>query len=269
LSGKQKRSAPNFQCIRSFPCFPSFVLLLLFGVLLLSLFRQSSQEVAASADRNECIILLHGLARTHHSMENLEKQLSERGFKVFNLDYPSTKYSIDFLASEILEKLVEQVRGSSCSKIHFVTHSMGGIVVRYYLKNISFPQMGRVVMLAPPNQGSHLVDLFKKNVLFKKIRGPAAQQLGTEPESVPLSLGPVNFELGVIAGNRSFYPLNSAIIPGPDDGIVAVERTKVEGMADFILLPYSHPFIMNKTETVEQILEFLRHGKFLEKRAVQ
>jgi len=221
----------------------------------------SSRDTIASED-SECVILLHGLKRSFHSLEKLEKHLSASGYLVINLDYPSTKYPIPDLAEDILDEVVIECKQTPIEKIHFVTHSMGGIVVRYYLKHHKLPQIGRVVMLSPPNGGTELVDFHRKSLLFKKTHGPAGQQLGTGAESLPLELGPVDFELGIISGNRSFYPLNSALIPGPDDGIVSVERTKVEGMTDFILLPYSHPFIMQKNAVFEQVIQFLKSGKF-------
>jgi len=236
-----------------------YISLLLFALFLSDC--HSSQNTAATEDE-ECVILLHGLARSFRSLEKLEKHLSDLGYRVINLDYPSTKYSIPNLADNILDAAVKQCEQTPVEKIHFVTHSMGGIVVRYYLKHHKLPQLGRVVMLSPPNKGSELVDFYKKGPLFKKTHGPAGLQLGTGDESLPLKLGPVDFELGVISGNRSFYPLNSALIPGLDDGIVSVERTKVEGMADFLLLPYSHPFIMQKEVVLEQVVHFLREGKF-------
>ena len=137
---------------------------------------------------------------------------------------------------------------------------MGGIVARYYLKDRQVPNLGRVVMLGPPSQGSELVDEWKDNRLFKLVNGPAGAQLDTE--SVPSRLGPVAFELGVIAGNKSIDPLFSRIIPGPDDGKVAVARTRVEGMKDFMVLPYNHTFIMRQPEVTRQVVHFLRYGVF-------
>ncbi len=195
-------------------------------------------------------------------MVKLEEYLSNRGYRVINLDYPSTKSPIPNLADNILDEAVTECGQTPYTKLHFVTHSMGGIVVRYYLKHHNLPSLGRVVMLSPPNSGTELVDFYKKGLLFKKTHGPAGLQLGTGDGSLPLELGPVDFELGVIAGDKSFYPLNSALIPGPDDGIVSVQRTKVEGMSDFLILPFSHPFIMQKEIVLEQVVHFLREGKF-------
>jgi len=233
-------------------------------VLLLLVFSQSfeSTDQQNEPEKDAYVILLHGLARTNHSMVKLEKTLSSHGYKVINVDYPSTKHPIEFLADDILSDILDQFSGTHQSKIHFVTHSMGGIVVRYYLKHHKLSNLGRVVMLSPPNQGSELIDHLKDNFIFKITHGPAGQQLGTDEDSVPIKLGPVDYELGVIAGNRSFYPLYSMILPGPDDGLVSVERAKVAGMADFLILPQSHPFIMQSKDVIEQVIHFLEHGAF-------
>lgn len=197
-------------------------------------------------------------------MRALEGNLSGLGFRVINVNYPSTKYPIEYLA-EYVGKTIHQCR-IDCTdeeRIHFVTHSLGGIVLRYYLKENQLHNLGRVVMLSPPNQGSELVDNLRDNILFKIVTGPSGQQLGTDSSSVPITLGPVDFELGIIAGNRSLNPIFSHLIPGEDDGRVPVERSKVEGMADFLIVPQVHPFIMNSPEVVKQAVYFLEHGRFL------
>ncbi len=216
----------------------------------------------AGAKKDESVILLHGLGRSSRSMTKLEKNLSEQGYRVLNVNYLSTEHPIEYLADEMLNSIIQEWDKKAGSKLHFVTHSMGGIIVRYYLKQHKLPRLGRVVMLSPPNQGSELVDQLKGNFIFDKSRGPAAGQLGTDKNSLALSLGPVDFEPGVIAGSRSMNPFYSSILPGPDDGVVAVERTKVEGMADFLVVPYSHRSIMKKKEVIAQVVYFLEHGSF-------
>jgi hypothetical protein len=117
-------------------------------------------------------------------------------------------------------------------------------------------------MLSPPNKGSEIVDTLGQSRLFKILHGPAGNQLGTNSGSLPMSLGPVNFELGIITGDRSINWINSLIIPGKDDGKVPIERARVEGMADFLVVHATHPFIMRNREVMEQCLTFLRNGKF-------
>lgn len=234
-----------------------FVLFFLFALQRPEALAQSTNQ-----EKDDFVILLHGLGRSNRSMVEIEKSLSGLGYKVINVNYASTKHTIEFLADEILNDLIERYNKIPQSKIHFVTHSMGGIVVRYYLKHHKMPNLGRVVMISPPNQGSELVDHLKDSSIFKKINGPAARQLGTGEDSVPQNLGPVDFELGVIAGNRTINPLSSLILPGPDDGVVSVERTKVAGMKDFLVLPQSHTFIMQSDDVIEQVIHFLEHGAF-------
>jgi len=117
-------------------------------------------------------------------------------------------------------------------------------------------------MLAPPNQGAELADFFSRLPFFDWILGPVGIQLGTGPDSIPNSLGPVDYEVGVIAGNHSFNPLFSALIPGPDDGLIAVERTRLAGMTDFLVLPCIHPLIMSYKRVIRQTAHFLAQGCF-------
>ncbi len=208
------------------------------------------------------VVLLHGLGRTDLSMLRMESVLAERGYSVVNVDYPSTQHSIEHLAAEELGPALELCCSADSIPVHFVTHSMGGIVLRYYLDTHEVQQLGRVVMLSPPNQGSELADWVAESPLLQKILGPSVEQLGTDSASVPSQLGPVDFELGVIAGNRTLNPLFSRMIPGADDGKVAVENTKVEGMADFLVVPHSHTYIMMNEEVIDQVIHFLEEGRF-------
>lgn len=215
----------------------------------------------------EDVILVHGLARTKYSMGKVEKFLARGGYRVWNFNYPSTQYPLAILSERYLGAFI-RTHGDPARPMHFVTHSMGGLVVRCYFKAHPPQQFGRVVMLAPPNQGSEVTDWHKARFTYKWFLGPAGQQLGTDAASIPMQLGPVNFELGVIAGDRSINPFNSRRIPGPDDGKVAVERTKVAGMQDFLLVHASHTFIMRDAHVLTQIAHFLQTGRFRRKSAV-
>jgi pimeloyl-ACP methyl ester carboxylesterase len=218
----------------------------------------SAQEPAASP---ETVVLLHGLGRTSKSMNYMQGQLTETGYNVFNYDYESRKNEIDSLVTDL-----QQYLGTCCSQkesdLHFVTHSLGGILVRALIARERPKNIGRVVMLSPPNRGSETVDLLKDYKLFKTIFGPASMQLGTDPDSVPNRLGPADFELGIITGDKTIDPVSSLIIPGVDDGKVAVENTKLEGMADFLIMNVSHAYIMENPEVVGEVIHFLRNGSF-------
>lgn len=217
---------------------------------------------ASFAQPQECVILLHGLARTSQSMESLAQYLQTNGYRVINMDYPSREFTIEILAEKAIDPALEKCREEKFRTIHFVTHSLGGILIRQYLSNRQIPELKRVVMLAPPNRGSHVVDDYKKLAPFKWMNGPAGLQLGTDKDSIPNTLGAVNFDLGVIAGTSTINLILSQSIPNPDDGKVSVENTKIEGMRDFIALPVTHPFIMKNKKTQAQTLHYLQMGRF-------
>jgi triacylglycerol esterase/lipase EstA (alpha/beta hydrolase family) len=195
-------------------------------------------------------------------MSKLEKRLKSEGFSVVNLGYASRSNRIEMLASETLPKNIQVCRDGGADHVHFVTHSMGGILVRHYLGNNKLRDLGRVVMISPPNGGSEVVDKFGSSFVYQWINGPAGEQLGTNENSFVKNLGDVTFDLGVIAGTGSVNPLFSWIIPGPDDGKVSVENTRVNGMRDHTTVPASHPFIMNNRQTIDQVIHYLRTGKF-------
>jgi len=226
--------------------------------------------MAAGADNPEpkadveCVVLLHGLGRTSQSMDKMAKALATVGYATANLDYASREHPIEKLALDVIPQGLQRCRAQGAFRIHFVTHSLGGILVRYYLSRKSVQGLGRVVMLSPPNQGSEVADALQDTVFYQWYTGPAGQQLGTGPGSLVIRLGPVHYPVGVITGNtHAFFDARLAdLIPGPNDGKVSVEHAKVEGMADFLALPYAHPFIMEEREVVVQTIHFLRYGRF-------
>jgi len=206
-----------------------------------------------------CVVLLHGLARTESSFALMETALKGEGFHIVRPGYPSTKATISALADQVIPDALAQCTGD---EVHFVTHSMGGILVRDWLSRNKPANLGRVVMLAPPNKGSEIIDVFAGRYLFDQLNGPAASQLGTGQQSLPLALPPVDYPVGVIAGNQSLNVYFSSLLPGADDGKVSVQSTVVSGMTDHITLPVTHTFMMNNPRVITETLLFLQTGRF-------
>lgn len=207
------------------------------------------------------VVLVHGLGRTSRSLVVLERRLERAGFRVVTYDYPSTVEPIERLVDS-LAVVVEGCCPPADAPVHFVTHSMGGVLVRALLRD-SVPQhVGRVVMLSPPNQGSEIVDAFSPSPLLVALLGPAGAALGTDSLSLPQRLGPARFPLGIIAGNQSMTRVGSRLIPGPDDGLVGVEQTRLEGADDFLVVPATHTTIMNRRDVADAVVRFLIEGRF-------
>lgn len=213
------------------------------------------------AATGETVILLHGLGRTRWSFWRMEQALRREGYHVVNLTYPSRKQSVEDLARDHLAPLI--AAQAPATRLHFVTHSMGGILLRCHLRDHRIPNLGRVVMLAPPNAGSALADALKPTWLYRTVNGPAGQQLGTD--GLPRALGPWPGgpgTLGVIAGDVSLNPLFSATLTGPNDGKVTVASARLGGMADFLVVPHSHTWLGWRRPVIEQVRVFLRDGQF-------
>jgi pimeloyl-ACP methyl ester carboxylesterase len=208
----------------------------------------------------EVVVLLHGLGRSSQSMRSMERYLAGHGYRVLNLRYPSRQAGLRELVENLRWQL-EYARLAPDRPVHFVAHSAGGMVARVFLDSYEFP-VGRVVLLAPPNRGSALAAALRDSALVRRLLGPLLDEFAEGPRSLPARLPPPDYPVGVIAGTRSALPFFSKLIPGDDDGIVGVDETRLDGMADFLTVERSHTWIMSSLEVQRQTLSFLRTGRF-------
>ncbi len=266
VAARMVPASPMLRLFMKIRALPSLML----AVLWLSASQSPAVAQTGSADRGAssagqaCVVLLHGLGRTNRSMDSIARAARAEGYRVANIHYPSRSRPIEELAAQAVPEGLRQCRRAGATPINFITHSMGGLVLRYYLSEHEVPELGRAVMLAPPNQGSEIADLMQGNPLYDRVNGPAGGQLVTGPDGMPARLGPVDFPLGVITGNERtpFDGWFATQIPGENDGKVSVESAQVEGMTDFLILPVNHTFIVNDDEAIRQTFHFLRHERF-------
>lgn len=210
--------------------------------------------------RAEQVVLLHGLGRSSSAMFWLQKRIREAGYDVYSIGYASLQQPPDV----ILEQVGEQIAiccTNSRRRVHFVGHSLGGLIVRAYLDQKPVQNLGRVVLLGTPSQGSELVDIYGDSWLFK-ILGPTARMLGTDEDSFPNRIGPPYYPLGIIAGTSSVNPITKDLLPGPDDGLVSVKSTKIDGMADFLRVNSSHSMMRYDETVARETIHFLKNGRF-------
>lgn len=218
---------------------------------------------AAAAQGADCVVLLHGLGRDAGSMDKLQESLSRAGFLVENIDYPSRENSVAGLATLAVARGVKNCRDRHAGHIHFVTHSLGGILVRQYFQDAQVTEAQRVVMLGPPNHGSEVVDHRRDAWWFRKMTGKAGQELGTDANSTPNRLKPIPLAVGIIAGTTSSDPWFSGSIPGDDDGKVSTASARLDGMKDYLEVPRGHTLMMRDDEVIRQAIHFLKNERFL------
>jgi acyl-[acyl-carrier-protein]-phospholipid O-acyltransferase / long-chain-fatty-acid--[acyl-carrier-protein] ligase len=208
------------------------------------------------------VVLLHAIARTSRSMIAMEKALRASGFATLNLEYASRKKTLDQLAADVHPPIAHFANRLG-TELHFVGHSMGGLLARVYIARHRPQRLGRVVMLGTPNQGSEVADALRNLAIFRRFYGPAGLQLTTSPDATLAALPAIDYCVGVIAGNRSIDPIASTfLLPKPNDGKVSVARTKLAGMSAHVVVGASHPMLVRKKAAIEQTIAFLRSGHF-------
>jgi hypothetical protein len=193
-------------------------------------------------------------------MTEMKIALLEEVSYLANIDCLSTQLPIEILAEKTISRALALCPNEA--RANFVTHSMGGILVREYFSHHSVEKLDRVVMLGPPNQGSEVVDELKNVLGFHLINDDAGLQLGTDAQSVPSQLDAANFDVDIIAGTQSTNWLLSMIIPSTDDGKVSMASTRLNGVKDHLTMPVSHTFMKSNKDVITQTIYYLRHGYF-------
>lgn len=211
-----------------------------------STYKQHIITQSFTQNNGDYIILLHGLGRTAASMRDIGYTLAKNNYRVTNINYPSTEHTIEWLAEKHLQPKITAL--DTNTPVHIITHSMGGVITRYYLANNTIDNLGSVIQLAPPNQGSEAADLWNKNIKKQTLLGPALPQMTSNPDSLVSTLPPPNYTLGIIAGKY--------------DKKVSIEKTKITNMTDFLLTRNTHTFIMNDTVVIDAIQHFIKQGHF-------
>ena len=221
-----------------------------------------SERATSGYATRDGVVLLHGISRTALSFRKMQLALERAGFATLNLDYASRSKALEALAEDI-HPAVQPFADRMDRPIHFVCHSMGGLLARIYIARHRPQRLGRVVMLGTPNRGSEIADRLKNFGPYRAFFGPAGQQLGTRrDEAINALLPPPDYPVGVIAGNRSIDLLAGSMLLKPHDGRVSVANTKLEGMADHVVVRTSHPFLVRNGEAIAQTIAFLKDGKF-------
>jgi len=231
-------------------------LLLAFGLLAAVAAR------GAATPEPDCVVLLHGIGMRGFVMNRLATALTAQGYRVVNISYPSREMAFEKLAGEYLPAQLKKHDVARAPRLNFVTHSMGSLIVRKLIQDARPANLGRVVMIGPPNHGSAAADEAKQNLLLGEYLGENLARLGTGENSIAGTLGPADFDVGIIAGEVALNPMFGDALAGKNDGAVTVESAKLEGMRDFIAVPYSHTVMLWRDEVIAQAIAFLRDGQF-------
>ena len=205
------------------------------------------------------VVLLHGLWRGWRAMQPLARVLEQEGFSTLNLPYPSARLPLERLVATVrceVEKITDT------RPINFITHSLGGILVLSLLAEKVSWKTGRVIMLAPPNQGSEIVDWSKKHPMVHRILGPAGRSLSCSSIVQNLPTLPSEIDAAVIMGNRCSLPIFKSLLAADNDGIVSAQNGYLEGLRGFAVIPADHTFIQMHPETIRLSLQFLKTGEW-------
>lgn len=207
----------------------------------------------------EKVVLVHGYGRSPAAMKAIAEYLEDAGYQVYRLGYSSMTRDIEGVKREVFRK-ADKFIANTDDRVHFVGHSLGGLLVRSYLDQRNLSQLGNVVIMGSPNKGTPLVEHLKDKWYFS-LGGPVATSLSSKGSKFLQSLKAPYYRLGVIAGvvDRAG---DEGIIPGQDDGIVPLESALVAGARDTIVLNVSHYMMRSDKRVLQQMLHFIKKVSF-------
>lgn len=220
-------------------------------------------HITTTETSDNFVILVHGLRANSKTFLKMEKALLAEGYNICRVDYPSTEYTIEALADTVLIEAVHRCHQAGSDSLYFVGHSMGGILIRYFLQENEVSPLGKVVFISAPNHGTELVNKLEWSTLFQKFNGPGGMQLGAAEDDFIQSLELPDYNFAVIMSERSINPVESMLISGKDDGRVPIESARLEGMQDFVLVKTNHHFSMKNDATIKQVISYLKTGQFV------
>lgn len=225
-----------------------------------AVFERLRRDQAIAPASRHLVLLIHGLGRSKDSFGGLEAALGAAGYEASAINYPSTRRGLDAHARQI-ERLLDTLE--DVDRVSFVTHSLGGLVLRALLARDGAWRAriaaGRAVLIAPPSQGAAIADRFKDFPPFQWIMG--AGGAGATSESARrLPAPPLPF--AIIAGGRGDGAGYNPLLAGDDDGVVTVEEARLDGAADFRVIDALHTVIMNDPRAIALVLSFLETGRF-------
>lgn len=217
-----------------------------------------------SSPPRDTVVLIHGLGRSPRSLLAVRFWLWRAGYRVVSVGYPSRRVTVQEAVDGWVKPALARLNPAAGSHVHFVTHSLGGILFRSWARqrDPAFP-LGRTVMLGPPNQGSEVLEALASHRWIRRLLGPVVEELGAGENCTPRRLGAVPAGTGVIMGNRAVIPFFRDILGPESDGIVTVAGGWVTGQADFMVVPADHTFMMWRPQVLRAVERFLKEGCFI------
>lgn len=210
----------------------------------------------------DTVVLLHGLWLNALAMRLMQRRLERGGYVVHAYSYPTMRLTL----SENAERLGHYCNESGASRLHFVAHSMGGLVALKAAALVPPPCRGRIVLMGTPYADSFSARRLQRLPGGRPLLGRCmAQWLIAGRAACPeLVEGLDGYDIGVIAGNGGIGlgRLIAPRLPKPNDGVISVNETHIPGMRDYVVLEVSHSEMLVSREVVRQACAFLKHGSF-------